>query len=57
MDQVSQFRSIEIILRVKEMASTLEQQQGNCPDLVSLLHLIDGLLGVASSERLRGSSR
>ena len=27
-------------LRVKEMVSTLEQQQGNCLDLVSLLHLM-----------------
>ena len=57
MDQVSPIHSIKTILWVKEMASTLKQQQGNCPHLVSLLRLIDVLLVVAFLEKLRGSSR
>jgi hypothetical protein len=57
MDQVSPIHSIETILRVKVVVSTLEQQQDNFLDLFSLLHLIDVLLGVASAEKLRGLSR
>ena len=41
MDQVSPIHSIFIIIRVKEMASILEQQKGNYLDQVNLVHLID----------------